>query len=242
MKTGTKRAIFSVGLLIVLIAASFALASIEATRQSPSPIKRGQTMQWLVTSSSNVTTMWYSETFSPRGNFTAPLGSTINLTITSTSGGRFRGDLSVGHLALNNTSMPEISFNLLLGWYPFQPGLICPTNWNVQKQNATGNGLTVRESKIGGLNAITFTHLLGNNGTILVYDEATGLLLSGYGAFGRFLIEVTLVNTSADLGLVQSNYSLLLFISSVIVIVAVASAAIGVVVLRERSKERKPRK
>jgi hypothetical protein len=109
----------------------------------------------------------------------------------------FMADISVGGLALTNVSMSEISFNLLLGWYPFNPGLVCPTNWNVQEQNATTNGFTAEEAGNGPSQSVTFTHLNGAVGTKLTYDMATGLLLSGYGSFGQFLVKVVLVRLSS---------------------------------------------
>jgi hypothetical protein len=94
--------------------------------------------------------------------------------------------------------MSVISYNLVLGWYPFNSGLVCPTNWNVQAQNATSNGFTVEESGLGTMQTITFTHLNGTVGTKLAYDKNTGLLETGYGSFGRYLIEVALIHSTSS--------------------------------------------
>jgi hypothetical protein len=190
MKATTKKELVSALLLITLVLATYNVSATSATDSSISGIRIGQTMQWRVTASSEVTATWYSETFMPRGNFSVPLGSTISLTITSIADDAIRGDVSVGNLILTDVSMSEVSFNLLLGWYPFQPSLVCPVNWDVQELNATSNGFTVYQA---GLTTITFTHLSGAVGTELTYDKATGILVEGYGSFGQFLIQVTLM-------------------------------------------------
>jgi hypothetical protein len=202
-----KRGVISVLLLVSVLTLTYGVTSVSAATPLTWGVKPGDRAEWLVMASSNVTTMWYSETFSPVGNFSAPIGSTINLTVTSVSGGVCRGNIAVGNLVLTNVSMGEISFNLLLGWYPFQPGFVCPVNWDVQRQNATGIGLTVRDSAIGNTQVVTFKYLLGDStGTILTYDKATGLLINGYGSFGKFAIEVSLISTSIDISSVQSGF------------------------------------
>jgi len=207
MQMKVRREAIPVLLLISTLLLAYGFSSVSAAESPIWGVKPGQSAQWLVMASSNVTTMWYSETFNPVGNFSAPVGSSINLTVTSIVGGSCRGNVAVGGLVLTNVSMAEISFNLLLGWYPFQPGFVCPVNWDVQKENATGNWLTVKESRIGNIEVIIFQGLLGGStGTILTYDKATGLLINGYGSFGKFMIEVTLMSTSIDIGSVQSGY------------------------------------
>jgi hypothetical protein len=192
MRASTRRGIVSVIFLVSLVLMAYGVSAVSAADSSIAGVKPGQKAQWSVTASSGVTATWYTETFMSRGTYSLPVGSTIALTLTSVVGGMFRGDVSVGGFVLTNVSMSEISFNLLLGWYPFQPGLVCPINWDVQKQNATSSGFIVEETRSGGINTITFTHLNGTVGTKLTYDEATGLLISGYGSFGQFLIEVVL--------------------------------------------------
>jgi hypothetical protein len=198
MKASTRKEIASVIFLVSLVLMAYGVSAVSATDSSIAGVKSGQKAQWSITASSGVTATWYSESFMSRGNYSLPVGSTIALTLTSVVGGIFRGDITVGSLALTNVSMSEISFNLLLGWYPFQPGLVCPVNWDVQKQNATSNGFTVEEAKSGGIDVITFTHLNGTVGTKLTYDEATGLLMSGYGSFGQFSVEVVLTRWTSE--------------------------------------------
>jgi hypothetical protein len=192
MKASTRRGIVSVIFLVSLVLMAYGVSAASAT-DSTAGVEPGLKAQWSVTASSGVTSTWYSETFVPRGNYSLPVGSTIALNLTSVTDGNFRADISVGGLVLTNVSMSEISFNLLLGWYPFNPGLVCPINWDVQTQNATSNGLTVEESGPVSAGTITFTHLNGTVGTKLTYDKTTGLLLRGYGSFGKFLIEVALI-------------------------------------------------
>jgi hypothetical protein len=172
------------------------ISTASAASSSTVGVTQGQTEQWVVTASSGVTTMWYSETFAFVGNFTLPVGSIISLTLTSVLDDNFYANISVGGLVLTNVSMSEISNNLLLGWYPFNSGLVCPTNWNVQAQNATSNGFTVEESTLGP-QTITFTHLNGTVGTQLTYDRNTGLLETGYGSFGQYLIRVALIHSTS---------------------------------------------
>jgi hypothetical protein len=195
MKKISKRRALSVLFLVSFMAMAFGVSGASAADSSILGIKVGQRSEWVVTDSSGVTSTWYSETFMARGNFSVPVGSMISFTLTGVTGGRFIGDISAGDLSLVNVSMSEIAFNLLLGWWPFQPGLVCPINWDVQKQNATSNGFSVTESMAGFGDRITFKHLNGTTGTMLVYNEATGLLTKGYGSFGQFLIEVTLTPT-----------------------------------------------
>nr|MDO8099335.1 hypothetical protein [Candidatus Njordarchaeota archaeon] len=210
MQLKLKRGVIPVLLLVSVLTLTYGVSSVSAADSSTWGVKLGDSAEWLVMASSNVTTMWYSETFSPVGNFSAPVGSTINLTVSIIVDATCRGNVAVGDLVLTNVSMAEISFNLLLGWYPFQPGLVCPVNWDVQKQNATSNGLTMKESTIGSTPVITFKYLPGDStGTILTYDKATGLLVNGYGSFGKFMIEVSLISTSIDIGSVQSDYQTL---------------------------------
>jgi hypothetical protein len=200
METSTKKQIVSAIFIASLVLMAYSVSAVSAADSPIAGVKPGQKAQWSVTASSGVTATWYSETFTSRGNYSLPVGSTIALTLTSVVGGNFRGDISIGSLALTNVSMSEISFNLLLGWYPFQSGLVCPINWDVQKQNATSNGFTVEEAKSSGMDVITFTHLNGKVGTKLTYDEATGLLMSGYGSFGQFSVEVVLMRwTSGEI-------------------------------------------
>jgi hypothetical protein len=180
-------------LITSLMLITYGTSVASATDSSLTALSPGMSAQWSVTNSSGVTATWYSETFMPRGDFSLPVGSTINFTMTSVFGGRFRGNISVGGLDLANVSMTEISFNLLLGWYPFQPGLVCPTNWDVQVRNATSNGFKVQIPLSITKNIIIFDHLNGTVGTRLTYDKKTGLLLDGYGSFGQFTIEVVLV-------------------------------------------------
>jgi hypothetical protein len=161
--------------------------------------------------------MWYSEIFAFVGNFTLPVGSIISLTLTSVLGSNIYANISVGGLVLTNASMSEIANNLLLGWYPFNSGLVCPTNWNVQAQNATSNGFTVEESGLGTMQTITFTHLNGTVGTKLTYDENTGLLETGYGCFGQYLIEVALVHSTPSEAIVSIGIAVV-----VVAIIAVA--------------------
>jgi hypothetical protein len=184
----------------------------------------GQKAQWTVVASSEVTTTWYSEIFMPRGNFSLPVGSTIDLTITSIDGGRFRGNISVGGLVLTDVSMTEISFNLLLGWYPFQPGLVSPINWNVQAQNATSNGFTVKVQLFGPTNTIIFDHMNGTIGTRLTYDRRTGLLLDGYGSFGQFTIEIVLRSAYA---LPSPAETMVIVIATIAVVVAIVGGWYG---------------
>jgi hypothetical protein len=192
MRMSTTRGIVSGIFLASLVLMAYSVSAVMAADSSLAGVKPGQKAQWSVTVSSGVTATWYTETFISRGNYSLPVGSTIALTLTSVVGDTFRGDVSAGGLVLTNVSMSEISFNLLLGWYPFQPGLVSPINWDVQEQNATSSGFKVEETRSGGINTITFTHLNGAVGTKLTYDEETGLLISGYGSFGQFLVEVVL--------------------------------------------------
>jgi hypothetical protein len=206
MRMSTRKGIVSVIFLATLMLMAYGVSAVSAADSSIAGVRTGQKAQWTVTASSGVTATWYTEMFTSRGNYSLPVGSTISLTLTIVVGGMFRGDVSVGSLVLTNVSMAEISFNLLLGWYPFQPGPVCPINWDVQKQNATSSGFNVEETRAGGINTITFTHLNGTIGTKLTYDEATGLLISGYGAFGQFLVEVVLtrwtsVETTVAIGM-----------------------------------------
>jgi hypothetical protein len=217
MKKNAKRGFVSVLVLVSVLLMAYGISAVSAAGSSISGVNPGERAQWSVTASSGVTTTWYSETFMPRGNFSLPVGSTINLTLTSVDGGRFRGNISVGNLVLTDVSMSEISFNLLLGWYPFQPGLVCPVNWDVQKQNATSNGFTVEEQQSGPMNMVSFEHLNGTVGTKLTYDRATGLLLRGYGSFGQFTIEVVL----------RSTISATAIVVAVIVSVSIVVALVG---------------
>jgi len=198
MRKNARRGIISVLLVVSVVLMATSVSAVSAANSTISGVKPGQRAQWSVMASSGVTSTWYSETFMPRGNFSVPVGSTINLTLTSVIGGKFRGNISIGNLVLANVSMSEISFNLLLGWYPFQLGLVCPVNWDVQTQNATSNGFTVEESRSGFEDVITFSHMNGTLGTMLVYDKATGLLTKGYGSFGQFLIEVVLIRCTPE--------------------------------------------
>jgi hypothetical protein len=198
MKASTRREIISVMFLVSLVFMAYSVSAVSATDSSIAGVNPGQKAQWTVTASSGVTTTWYSESFTPRGNYSLPIGSIIALNLTSVVNADFRANISVGGLVLTNVSMSEISYNLLLGWYPFNPGLVCPINWDVQEQNATSNGFTVEESGPTLAGTITFTHLNGTVGTKLTYDERTGLLVKGYGSFGKFLIEVELTPPSSD--------------------------------------------
>jgi hypothetical protein len=217
MKTFRRRQIASVIFLTSLLLTTYYVSAASATNSSIAGVTQGQTEQWAVTASSGVTTTWYSETFAPVGNFSLPVGSIISLTLTSVLNGNFYANISVGGLVLTNVSMSEISFNLLLGWYPFNSGLVCPTNWNVQAQNATSNGFTVEESLLGPSQTITFTHLNGTVGTQLTYDKSTGLLETGYGSFGQFLIEVALIHLTSG--------EATIYIGTAIVAVAIIVAA-----------------
>jgi hypothetical protein len=220
MKKNAKRVFVSVLLLVSVLLMAYGVSATSAADSSISGVNPGERAQWSVTASSGVTTTWYSETFMPRGNFSLPVGSTINLTLTSVDGGRFRGNISIGNLVLTDVSMSEISFNLLLGWYPFQPGLVCPVNWDVQKQNATSNGFTVEE-QFGPMRMVSFEHLNGTVGTKLIYDRTTGLLLRGYGSFGQFTIEVVLMST------ISATTILVAVIVSVSIVVALVGGWYG---------------
>jgi hypothetical protein len=219
MEKYTKRVFVSVLLVVSIMLMSYGAVAVSASDSSVSGVSLGQEAQWSVTASSGVTATWYSETFMPRGNFSLPVGSTIDLTITSVVGGRFRGNISVGGLVLTNVSMTEISFNLLLGWYPFQPGLVSPINWNVQVQNATSNGFTVQVPLFGPTDTIVFDHLNGTVGTKLTYDRSTGLLLDGYGSFGQFTVEVAL----------RSAFSPLSPTATMVVVIAAVSVVVAIV-------------
>ena len=223
MKKNSKRVFVSALLIVSLMLVSYSASAVSATDSSVSPLSLGQSAQWSVTTSSGVTATWYSETFMPRGNFSLPVGSTINFTITSIDGGRFRGNISVGGLTLTNVSMTEISFNLLLGWYPFQPGLACPIDWSVQAKNATSNGFKVQESLSGFQNTIIFDHLNGTVGTKLTYDRGTGLLLDGYGSFGQFTVEVVLRSVS----LASQSATMVLVIAAAGIAVAIVGGWYG---------------
>jgi hypothetical protein len=215
MKASAKKQIVSAIFIASLVLMAYSVSAVSGADSPIAGVKPGQKLQWSVMASSGVTATWYSESFMSRGNYSVPVGSTISLTLTSVVGTAFRGNISIGSLVLTNMSMSEISFNLLLGWYPFfEPGLVCPINWDVQKQNATSNGFTVAESGTGPVHTITFTHLNGTVGTKLTYDEATGVLETGYGSFGQFLIEVVLMPWTS---------------SEVTVAIAIAIVAIAVV-------------
>jgi hypothetical protein len=242
MQMKVRKGVIPVLLLVSVLLLAYGASSVSATSSPIWGLESGQSAQWLVVASSNVTTMWYSEAFTPVGNFSAPIGSTINLTVTSIVNGTCRGNISVGGLVLSNISMGEISFNLLLGWYPFQPGFVCPVNWDVQKQNATSNGLSVKESRIGNIEVITFQRLVGDSaGTILTYDKATGLLVYGYGSFGKFMIEVTLISTSIDIGSVQSGYQQLgtgyVFVEVATIVGAIVVITVFVLVIERSARK-----
>jgi len=217
MEKNARRSVVLVLFLISFVLMAYDAPAVNAADSSNASIRSGQSARWLVMASSNVNATWTTETYIPRGNYSAPVGSTINFTVTSVVGGRPRGVISIGNLVLTNVSMAETSVSLILGVYPFDSGLICPTNWDVQKQNATDNefnNFTVEESKIGEIETVTFKYLsgiLGNPytyGTTVVYDKATGLLIHGYGYayyVHEFMIDVALVSTNIDVGSVQSN-------------------------------------
>jgi hypothetical protein len=221
MKASTRTGIVLVIFLVSLVLMAYGASAVSATDSSTTGVEPGQKAQWYVTASSGVTATWYSETFMPRGNYSLPVGSIIALNLTSVVDSEIRANISVGGLVLTNVSMPEISYNLLLGWYPFNPGLVCPVNWDVQRQNATSNGFTVEDSGPVSAGTITFTHLNGTVGTKLTYDKTTGLLISGYGSFGKFLIEVALIPETA------SETTIAISISLVVLAIVIIAGWLG---------------
>jgi hypothetical protein len=232
MQTKVKKELVTILLLVSVLVTAQSVSMVNAADSSIFGVTPGQRSQWLVMDSSNVTLEWIQEDFTHVAYYQVPVGSIINLTITNTVGNRCNGTISIGNLTRTNVPMSEVSFNLILGWWPFQPGLVCPINWDVQKLNATQHGFTVTETTIGGIQAITFKYLIGSQGTILVYDKTSGLLLNGYGKFTS-VIEVALVSTDIDVGSIQSGYQSVGTIYLVVeIITVVASAAIILVVGR----------
>jgi hypothetical protein len=239
MRTKTRREVIPVVFLVLVLATAYGTSVVYSVDSSIWRVEAGQSAQWLVMASSNVTAEWYSETFTFVGRYHVPVGSTINFTVTSVVGSQCRGDISVGNLSIRDVSTGETSDNLALGMWPFRSGLVSPVNWDVQKQNATDLGYTVNETKLGdNIEVVTFKYLFpgGVGGTILVYDKATGLLISGYGAFGQFLLEVTLISTGIDVGSVQSGYQSLgtAYLMVEIVTMMGAAALIIIFVLASR--------
>ena len=217
MRKISRRNVASVLFLVSFVTMAFSVSSVSAFDSSVLGVNIGQRFDWVVRASSGVTSTWYSENFTARGNFNVPVGSVVSFTLTSVAGGRFSGNISVGGLTLSDVPMSEIAFNLVLGWWPFQPGIVCPINWDVQRQNATSTGFSVTEATTGFGDTIAFTHLNGTTGTMLVYNKATGLLTKGYGSFGQFMIEVALVPAMIPVSPAE-----------IIVVIAIAAASIAV--------------
>lgn len=235
-----RRRVISVMLLISVIFAAYSVTTVNAVDSPTWGVRQGESAQWLVTASSNVTASWWSENpLAYVGHYNIPIFSTISFTVTNTTDGRCKGDISVGNLSVRDASTADTSDNLVLGTWPFRSGLICPVNWDLQKRNATDLGYTVNEVRFGGIETIVFEYVSGaigfsgTIGTFLMYDKATGLLIQGYGyAYynHEFMVEVSLTSTNVDVGSVQSDHQTLGTTNIVVVTAAIMGVAALIII------------
>jgi hypothetical protein len=98
----------------------------------------------------------------------------------------------------NNCSNAEASSNLILGYWPFNPGFVIPKNISYIKDLAN------QSSQNNNFNYIVeesynFLYFYIEDSSELIYDKSTGLLVYANTHSGSYNLEINLLNFSLDL-------------------------------------------
>lgn len=202
-------------ILLVLVGSMTLLSPVQYILGDSDQVSRWQIVEW-----NNNFVGWWNW---PDVTFQASNGSYLNYTTMHYDPANFthpsNGTIEFGNLTIQatNNKTGEV---LVLSIWPWLPGLITSTDWNMQEQVAleaasgqfTNGSLSQKDTMYSYLGvsrqAVNFTYrqnpTTGNQNTTLVYDKTTGVLLEGYTElnFGvPYVLRLKLVHSD----LIQAN-------------------------------------
>jgi len=177
--------------LLFLILGLVTIPSNAISSYSPE-IKEGQSHTWKIQYITNKTIAWWdSRGF--QGNFRANEGDIVIFEI-NTIADDIEGKFIFGNMTLTLVNDSDIASALTLSIWPWFPGLISHLNWSqvIVEAKAANTGFMQ-----GNLTIVEYTRFIlfsyqqnktsGQN-TTLIYDLNTGILMSGYTAFGDYYL------------------------------------------------------
>ncbi|MGQ4832737.1 MAG: hypothetical protein ACP6IS_02415 [Candidatus Asgardarchaeia archaeon] len=213
---------------IFIVLSGFVVPVTIAGTNSEWHVKVGDIIKWSVVVAPNTTFWWWdNDTGTPRLYLVlVQKGDIMEYNITSVEGSALRGNFKLGNLTVTGVTPETIGMNLVFGLWPFITGPVVKPDWENIINNAHENNVqNISSSNFDmylGLprETITFENETKNGAFKLVYEKASGILLYGYGKYGKYELAVTIASTSVQIGISTITYALV-GVPIVIVIVVV---------------------
>ena len=192
----------------------------------------GDTITWKVVIAPNTTFWWWdNDTGTPRlYKVAVNIGDIMQYNITSINGNVLKGDFKIGNLTATDVTSTTIGMNLVFGLWPFITGPVVETNWTAIEEKASEYNVQISTSQFDiylGLprETKTFENTTENGAFKLVYEVSSGVMLYGYGKYGKYELGVVIISTSVPLGVSSLTYAaigvpLVIVIAGVILFIA----------------------
>lgn len=192
-------------------------------------VKEGDTITWTVVIAPN-TTFWWWDPVTGLVKVEVNEGDIMEYNITKIDDDTLYGDFKIGNLTVANVTTDTIGMNLVFGLWPFITGPVVKPDWqNITSKAEDCNVKTIEESNFEwylGLprHVIIFANETDSGAFRLVYEKSTGVMLYGYGRFGKYELGVEIKSTTVSLGVSEILY--IIVGVPIIVIIAIVIVSI----------------